>query len=516
VVLPRTGAEPICLLDAQVVTADAARPRAQALAMRDGRIIAVGSNADVRDAAGGHARIFDCGGRTVAPGFVDPHVHLLALARSASSVDLSPSRVDTMAKLGRALGAAAGRVPPGCWVRGYGYDEFYLHERRHPTRYDLDRAVPGRPVRIRHRSRHASVLNSSALRIVAARVPGLLDAEGVERDRTSGEPTGVMYELDAALRAVIPRVGVEELRIALRQASMRLLAAGVTTVDDASASTGPEEWALLCGAVADGAIWQRLRALWGVQRYGLPADAAVTAVKLMLDEDGGHDGGFHELLEAAHRQGMQVAVHAVEGPAIAVAVAAFRDVLARWPRLHRHRIEHCALCPTPLAEQIAALDLVVVAQPGFLAHVGDRYVAEVPASEQRWLYPLRTLLACGVRVAGSSDAPVGPLSPLVGIDAAVNRRSRRGTPVVVEESLSLDAALRLYTTGGAYAAGLDAVCGRLAPGYAADVVLLDRDVTRTRVEHLSETSVVGLFVRGRYVSMGDLDANRIDGAAHGG
>jgi predicted amidohydrolase YtcJ len=505
---------PVCLINGNVVTGVPVRPRAQAVAIAGGRITAVGSNGEAAAAAGPAARFIDCAGGTVLPGFIDAHVHLLALARRASSVDLSPTRVDSLAALCHEVASAAARTPRGCWVRGSGYDEFYLRERRHPTRHDLDRVAPGTPVRVRHRSRHASVLNSAALQAVAERDPALLGAPGVERDAT-GMPTGVLYDLDAALARVVPRPGPAELRAGLATASAELLAAGVTSVDDATPSTGAEELQVLRSAAADGILRQRLRVFWGPQQHGMPEDPTVPGVKLMLREGAGRDRGFEDMLETAHRRGLQVAVHAVEGSAIAVAIAAFEAVLKRWPRPHRHRIEHCALCPPPLMDRLRELGIMVVVQPGFLHHVGDRYVADVPVGEQPWLYPLRALRARGVPLAGSSDAPIGPLAPLVGVSAAVTRRSSRGAVVAANEALSVEEGLRLYGTGAAYATCAEGVRGRLAVGYAGDVIVLERDVIRLAAERLPNVSVSVVLIAGETMLGAEARANGIEAVRRG-
>lgn len=498
-----TAAGRACLVNASVVTLASAQPRAEAVAVAGSRILAVGSEAEVRAAAGPQAAVLDCGKGTVLPGFIDAHIHLLALARSLSSVDLSPARVGSIDELGAALRRRRDATPARTWIRGHGYDEFHLRERRHPTRRDLDRAVSDRPVRVRHRTRHASVLNSVALAFVADRLPELLHAEGVERESASQEPTGVFYDLDAALASVLPRCGAGEVRRDLARASTLLAAAGVTAVDDASPSTGADEMRLIRAAAADGLVHQRVRPLWGVERHGLPTDATITGVKFMLRDDGRASSDFQRALVAAHERGLQVAVHAVEGPAIAVALAAFEVALAQAPRAHRHRIEHCALCPPPLADRIARLGLGVVAQPAFLRYMGDRYAAEVPRDEQGWLYPLRTLAARGIPVAGSSDAPVGPLAPVVGIAGAVGRRTASGQILVPDQALPLEDALGLYTTGAAYMTLADDTAGRIVPDRPADLVCLDADVTRVPVEELDAIGVRWVVIDGRVVDPAD-------------
>jgi hypothetical protein len=219
-------------------------------------------------------------------------------------------------------------------------------------------------------------------------------------------------------------------------------------------------------------------------------------VKLLLSDDGEVPEDFAAMLAAAHRRGFQVAVHAVEGPALAAAVAAFEAALTSAPRAHRHRIEHCALCPPPLADRIAALGLTVVVQPAFLHHAGDRYATEVAESERGWLYPLKSLAARGIHLAGSSDAPVGPVTPLLGIGAAVARRSARGHTVVADEALAVEDALALYTRGAAWATCAEGERGMLAPGRPADLVVLGADPTRTAAELLPEIRVALVVIDG--------------------
>jgi hypothetical protein len=497
-------------VNARVVTGDPARPCAGAMALVGGRIAAVGDEA--RAAVGPRAAILDAGGATVLPGFIDAHVHLLALARQLAGVDLSGVR--SSAELSAVLRAADRALPPGAWLRAYGYDEHCLTERRHPDRELLDRVTRERPARIRHRTRHASVLNSAALGHVARRAPELLRAPGVERDARTGAPTGILYDLDGELTPLLPRPGHHELARDIAHAGHRLLAAGVTAVDDAGATNGPEERALVGEALAAGMLRQRIRMLWGARRHGLPADPTVTGVKLMLREDGEPDAEFRDLLMEAHRRGLQVAVHAVEGTAIATALAAFEEALGRWPRPHRHRLEHCALCPPPLMERIAALGLGVVVQPGFLHQAGEKYVADVAASERDWLYPLRSFLARGISVAGSSDAPVGPLEPLVAIAAAVGRRTVLGSTVGASESLSLDRALDLYGSGAARMT-LGDHRGRIRIGAQADLVILGADLLRTPPEDLPSVPLHAVIVNGRVVWSGDDGPAPVVGTARG-
>jgi predicted amidohydrolase YtcJ len=173
-----------------------------------------------------------------------------------------------------------------------------------------------------------------------------------------------------------------------------------------------------------------------------------------------------------------VSIHAVEERAVAAAVGALARALAEAPRAnHRHRIEHCGVCPLPLVERIAAAGLIVVTQPSFLYHNGDRYLRLVSRERQRHLYPLRSLLGAGVRLAAGSDCPVVGPEVVPGLYGAVVRCSRGGQPIGREEGISIEEALGLYTTAAAYASFAEGERGSIAPGRLADLVVLSADPT---------------------------------------
>jgi predicted amidohydrolase YtcJ len=178
----------------------------------------------------------------------------------------------------------------------------------------------------------------------------------------------------------------------------------------------------------------------------------------------------------AHAQGWQVAIHAVEERAVAAAAGALSRALAQLPRQnHRHRIEHCGVCPPALVERVAKAGVMVVTQPSFLYYNGDRYLRQVPPQRQPYLYPLRSLLGAGVRLAGGSDCPVVGPEVVAGLYGAVARRSKGGEEVGGEESISIEEALGLYTTGAAYASFAEGERGSIAPGGLADLVVLSGD-----------------------------------------
>jgi hypothetical protein len=502
------------LCHATVVTMDPHHPRVEAIALRQGRIIAMGSEADVRRLCSPGANIMDCGGATLLPGFIDAHVHVRGYIATFRGLDCSPHTVRSVQDLQAVLHAQAQRQPPGRWLVGYGYDDFALAERRHPTRWDLDVVTPRHPVRVAHRSRHAWVLNSLALRqlgIANAFVPP--PGGMVERDPGTAEPTGLLIDMDGYVRKHLPPARDDEgWREGIRRASQGLLSAGVTTVLDASVLNDLAAYETFQTWTADGDFTPRLSLLLGAESLhaavasgvnmgrGTPS-CRVQGLKIRLDEGSGAltppQEVVNEQVWQAHRQGYPVALHALEPSALVAALQALRLAQERWPRADlRHRIEHGAVCPEAFLDDLADLGVSVVTQPAFLWHHGPRYLADIDPGQQPWLYRIKSFLDHGIPVAGSSDAPVVPPRPLEGIAAAVTRRSSDGRVIGPTERVSPATALWLFTQGAAWACGLESEVGSITCGKRADLVLLEADPTRVPADDIPHIRVQMTMVDG--------------------
>ena len=501
--------------NANVITIDPAHPRpegrqsgrAEAVAVDDGRIVAAGSDEDILTLRSG-ATLIDCRGGTLLPGFIDAHIHLLSYAASLLSVDCSPAAVSSIVDIQDALRRKAARTPAGDWIRSTGYDETALAERRHPTRWDLDAAVPAHPVRLVHRSGHASVLNSAALARAGIGIDTAEPSGGyMERDLTTGEPSGLLVEMDALLDTAVPRIDEAELAHAVRQASDNLLSEGVTTVQDATATNGPDEWRSFRHFIVDGHLRQAVTLMEGHASMGkLPRQTLAGRlrrgpIKIAVGELGGEISPAEEELAdmawQAHRRGSQVAIHAVEKRAVAAAVRAIEEALRGRPRRdHRHRIEHCSVCPPDLTKEIGSLGIAVVSQPSFLYHSGDRYLAHVPREDLPHLYPFGDLARVGVRLAGGSDAPVVPPRPLLSIQTAVTRASRLGAVLSPEQSLNVEQALAMHTVDAAWSAFDEDERGSIAPGKRADFVLLSGDPTALPPDEIADIDVEMTVIAG--------------------
>ena len=500
--------------NANVITIDMACPRVQAVAVEGGRIKAVGADAEIAALRDGHTRVVDCHGGALLPGFIDAHIHLLSYAASLLSIDCSPAAVSSIADIQAAVRRRAARVPAGSWLRAVGYDETALAERRPPTRWELDAAAPGHPVRLIQRTGHASVLNSLALAhagigIATEEPPGGY----MERDLATGEPSGLLIEMNELLDAVIPAVDCVEMTRAVRQASDNLLAEGVTAIQDATATNGPDAWETFRRLLDDGCLRPAVTLMEGLESLGkLPEEGASgrlrrgpvkIAIKELGDEIVPNDEDLAEMVWQAHGGGRQVAIHAVGQRAVAAAVQAIERALQRLPAGrqgprpdHRHRIEHCGLCPPALAERIGRLGIAVVSQPSFLHFNGDLYLARVDRADLPHLYPFARLLRAAVSVAAGSDAPVVTPRPLLSIQTAVTRAGRRGVAVAPLEAVDVEQALRMHTAAAAWAAFQEGERGCLSPGRAADFVLLSNDPTALPADEIADLEVEMTVVGG--------------------
>jgi predicted amidohydrolase YtcJ len=431
----------------------------------------------------------DCRGATVLPGIVDPHLHLFGLAARDAHLDCS-AFADVEALLD-AVGARAAGLEPDTWVRGEGLDETRLG--RLPTAAELERVAPRNPVRLRHRSRHASILSRRGVSHLPA------DLSAIERVR--GVPTGLVAGAEDDVGRAVGPLGSRDLQAGFRRASRELASMGVTTVADAT----PRTWRGLSPvrrAMADGAIVQRVFAMrpWDAASWRGRGRLHPGPVKLMVEET---PEGLVPSPEALARRiriaaahGAQVAVHCTGAATLIAALAAFASLPRRHRMARRHRLEHVGECPPPMVAQIAALDLTVVTNPAFVYWRGDVYRGETQGAARAWLYRARSLCAAGIAVAAASDAPVVSPNPWYGIAAARSRRTRAGWVVGAGERLAAAEALRCFTVAAARSLRAERL-GVLAPGAKADLIVVTPDPLRASPRSVRETRVHLTMIDGR-------------------
>jgi predicted amidohydrolase YtcJ len=382
-------------------------------------------------------QVLDGRGAALSVGLADHHLHLLAMAAVAASLDLR-SAADRAA----VEAAVAGATPDASgWIRAVGYSE--PGERL--TVADLDRLQPTTPMRIQHRSGALWLLNSAALHAA-----GLLDAA----------PTGELWREDATLaERLSPSLPPD-----LAGVGQSLAAAGVTAVTDATPDLPPRSQQALVDAVADGRLPQRVMLLGG-RREGLSERITLGPLKLLpADHEPADLDWMLTRMHEAREQDRAVAVHCVTREALAVAIAALREVSPH----PRDRIEHASLVDPAAMAELARLGVTVVTQPGFVADRGDDYRREL-ASELGDLYRMASLEAAGIPVVCSSDAPYGPADPWAVMRAAAQRRTPDGEVLGADERITVRQALDGYLRSPAYPGGPPR---RVTVGAPADLVLM--------------------------------------------
>jgi predicted amidohydrolase YtcJ len=422
-------------------------------------------------------RVLDAGGGALLPGLHDHHLHLLALAASLVSARCGPPDVSDRRGLARALSRAPGSDG---FVRGIGYHESVGGDL---DRLALDEIAGHAPVRVQHRSGVLWILNSAG--VARLELDAGVDAPGVERD-ASGHATGRLFSLDGWLRQ---RLGATEPDLAA--VGHRLARYGVTGVTDATPGNGAAELDVLIRAVERGDLPQRVR-MMGSAELPEPGHARVRrgAVKLYLRErELPVFDTFVQTLE--HARERAVAVHCVTRAELVFALSALRSAGTR----PGDRIEHAAIAPPELVEQIAELGLAVVTQPHFVHERGDAYRVDVEETELPWLHRSRGFLEAGIPLAAGTDAPFGDPDPWRAMHAAVLRRTAGGCSLGHGERISPEQALALFLSP------LDAAGStprRVIAGASADLCLLDRPWCSAR-RVLTSECVAATLAGGRLV-----------------
>lgn len=507
----------LILKNANVITMDPAQPTAGLVAIKDGRILLVADADRLESVKGAGSRILDCQGKTVVPGFIDAHCHIFSFLRKLISIDLSPAAVSSIADIKAAIRRRAEETPAGCWLSGTDYNEFYIAEKRHPTRWDIDEVAPDHPVVLSHRSLHACVLNSIALSL--AGISGETEEPPggyIARDLDSGEPNGLLFEMLGYVREkVMPPISDDELRGGVALASEHYLSLGITSLQDATVVNDLGRWQKFRRFQDSGILKSRVCMMAGHHAFDRFLEAGLAygdgdyrlrlgAVKVVPSQVGGQlypsQAELNQLALKAQQAGFPVAIHAIAPATVEAAITALEFARSQQPGTDvRHRIEHCAECSPPLLQRMKELQVVVATQPPFLYYSGERYLARVPAERLPWLYRFGSLINSGLVVAGSSDSPIVPDNPLVGIYAAVTRQTESGQSLQPEECVSVIEALAMYTVNGAYVSSEEKIKGSISQGKLADLVLLDADPTRTPRQQIKDIKVEMTIIDGQVV-----------------
>ncbi len=529
--LAQTAVISLAIVNARVWTGDARRPWADAVAVDGVHIAAVGSSAEIRKLAGAKARVIDAHGAMVVPGFTDAHVHFIDGGFALGSVKLRDAK--TKAEFIQRIGDYAKTLPTGAWILNGDWD----HENwggELPTRQWIDSVTPNNPVWINRLDGHMHLANSAALK-AAGVTRAVKDVEGgtIVRD-AAGEPTGIFKDnATSAVWRAVPEPSDVLTDRALRAAMSYVNAQGVTAVHNMGT------WGDLAAferAHKAGVLTTRIYAavpLWGWKRLadtvqarghgdewvrigGLKGfvDGSIgshTAAMLEPFTDAPNDRGLmvntpenlYAWTSAADKAGLQVIVHAIGDRAIRTQLDIFERVAKEnGPRDRRFRIEHAQHIAPADMPRFGALGVIPSMQP-YHAIDDGRWVDKVIGPERaKGTYAFKSLIDSKAKVAFGSDWFVAPPTPLMGIYAAVTRRTldeKRPGGWVPEQKITVEDALRAYTTGGAYAGFTDDTRGVIKKGMLADLTMIDKDLTKIAPETIRDAKIVRTIVGGKVV-----------------
>ncbi len=546
----------LIFVNGAVYTVDAARRWANAVAVSNGEIVAVGDDATIRRLAGSGAEVVDLGGRMLLPGFQDAHAHPPASGLDMLRCNLSEDY--SVAAYERIVAEYAAAHPEDDWIVGGGWS-MDVFPGGNPPKAVLDRIVPERPVRLWSRDGHSVWVNSRALEIagLGAETPDPADGWIVRDER--GEPAGALHEGACDLvEKHVPEPTGEDWLAGLRAAQTYLHSLGITAWHDAivgghyptldpylSFARSGELTARVVGAL----WWDRHRGLeqiddlLALRERGRAGRFRATSVKIMqdgvienftaavldpyLDADGrptenrGRSFVDPEELKAAvtslDAEGFQVHVHAIGERAVREALDAFEAARAsNGPNDHRHHIAHIQVIHPDDVSRFRGLDVTANAQPLWAVHEGQMDHLTIPflgPERSSWQYPFGSLVRSGARVAMGSDWSVSSPNPLWEIHVAVNRTSPPGyeygegnaEPFLPEERLDLPTAIAGFTINSAFVNHLDRDTGSIEVGKRADLVILDRNPFAHPSDRIAEARVVRTLVDGQRVfDAGDL------------
>jgi predicted amidohydrolase YtcJ len=525
----------LILRNAKVWTGDERQPTAQAIAVIGDEIVRVGTDREADTLRGPGTVVRDLGGRLILPGFNDSHLHFADAGRNLLSVKLRDA--DSTEELAKRLGDFARNLPKGEWILGGDWDHERWQGAPLPTRELIDPVTPDNPVLVNRLDGHMSLANSLALKLAGVG-RNTRDPEGgkIVRD-ASGEPTGVLKDAAAGLvDRIVPPPSAEQRRKEILAALAEARSSGVTSVQDitpapdfaayqALEQSGELTVRIHCRtAIADyrqladpgiravfGSRWLRLGSLKGFADGSLgsttalffsPYDDAPGTTGLPAPEMF-PAGNMKKLVSAADASHLQVTVHAIGDKANNTMLNIYEEVEGENPKWDRRfRIEHAQHLLAADIPRFAELGVIAAMQPYHLIDDGRWAEKRIGRERCKTTYAFRSLLDAGAHVAFGSDWPVAPISPVLGIYAAVTRRTLDGRNPggwIPEQKISVAEAVTAYTRTSAYAEFAEDIKGTIAPGKLADFVVLSADIFDMPPEQIEKVEVVCTVVGGRIV-----------------
>jgi predicted amidohydrolase YtcJ len=544
----------LILFHGRILTVDSHDSIAQALAIRDGKIIAIGNDRDILHLAGAATQRIDLHGRTATPGLIDSHAHI-ADAGVEELYHVHLSDASTIAEVVKRVREGIAGLKPGEWLQGDGWDEGKLAERRYVTAADLDGVSPDNPLWLMQTTGHYGVANSAALRLAKISAVSKDPPAGtIDRD-AGGQPTGVLKEsAKDAVIDLIPPPTAQQQRDGILKSIDDMHREGITAVKDPA--IGQAVWDAYRELLREDKLQEHICVLWYAGSTLASARATLATVlslprppqslgdgrllscgaKIFMDGSGGArtawltrewhknsteiDHGnfgypstdpevYRQMVRLFHQAGVHVGTHAIGDRAIDWVVDTYAQVLGETPTMGlRHSIIHANIPSDHAVKTMAALEkrydaAYPEAQAPFMWWIGDTYAGNFGPERSQRLVPLNTFLKNGIHWGGGSDYSVTPIAARYGLWASVERETLKGTygahPFGTAESVDIRTALRSYTAWGARQLFLEDRIGSLEIGKDADIAVWDRDMYTMPAQQLRNLKCMMTLLHGQVV-----------------
>ncbi|MCW4050038.1 MAG: amidohydrolase [Candidatus Bathyarchaeota archaeon] len=532
----------LALLNGKILTVDKDFTTAEAVAVKDGKIQAVGTTSEIKKLVGDSTEVVDLEGKTVMPGLYDSHLHLIGTGLALQWINCRTPPLMSIEDMKKAVAEKVKAAKPSEWILGRGWDQAKLAEHRNPSRWDFDEVAPDNPVVLTRTCGHLLVANSKALEIagVSKDTPQPVGGQIVKDE--NGEPTGMMEEGPAMIlvRKHIPPTGIPETMDAIKTACTAFNKVGITSVIDAGNTE--DEMVAYQLLKEKGELTVRtnmmLRAIQGqesiedsVKRimnfpmlsgYGddllrfqglkILIDGGIGGKTALLREPYENDpedyglltvpvDNLQKLVDAANKRGMLCGIHCCGGKAMDIVLDAFKATdKIKSIKGRRFYLIHAYQPSEENFKDCRDLGIQVASQPSFLYYLGDSYYENVGHERSQWLKPHRAWLDEGIMTASGTDSPVTPYPPFPSLWAAIARRSEvKGTQMGIEQKITREESIRMYTINGAYLTFEEDIKGSLEPGKLADMIILDRDIMTCPIDEIKDIRVLKTMLDGKIV-----------------
>lgn len=525
----------IVFLNGEIITVDQDNNILQSIAINKNKIIAVGSNQEINPYIVENTRVIDLEGRTVLPGFIDSHLHVLS-GTNKLGIDCKEQKITSIKNLLRALQRKKSETPKGQWIRASGFNEMSMLEERYPTIEELNDISNEHPIYISRTCNHISIVNNYALKLAGIDTNQIDSINNqIERD-CKGTLTGRLIESANMKMFEAANYTDEELYKSFKLASDEFLSYGITSIHDAGGH-GPNHFRNIYKSVKSGdmkvRVYAMICALNNSEEFvNKMIDAGIVTgigddrfrigpAKIFIDGSSSgptiatrkpyasneKDYGIlyytqeeiDRILTKAHQMGFQITAHAQGDRAIEMILNSIEKLQTEFPRENcRHRIEHAGITEPDLQLRIKKLNVIPIPNPPFFYEFGEGYIKNY-GERVDYMYPLRDYLNQSITAAAGSDCPVTSCNPLLGIHVAVNRKSKNGISVGENQRVNVLEAIRMYTWNGAYASFEEERKGSLEVGKLADLVVLDSSLLNTENEKIKDVNVTLTMVDGEIV-----------------